>query len=99
MNGNPSTVGPVLTSGLVAQAIITAIQRLNPDAEVRDRGAYLRVLVPDRCVVTRAAIEAELGRPFRLPGDLEATMPSFKGRFTVSADQAAWTAALDETAT
>ena len=34
-----------------------------------DRGAYVRVLVPQCCVVTRAAIEKHLGRPFRFAQD------------------------------
>jgi toluene monooxygenase system protein D len=83
-------VGPVLTAGDAASAVIDAIRALNPRVEVRDRGSYLRVQVPRRCVVTRAAIEESLGRPFRLPGDLECLMPAFKGRFRVSTDEASW---------
>ena len=83
-------VGPVLQSGAEADAVIAAICALNPSAELLDRGAYVRVLVPGCCVVTRAAIEARLARPFRLPRDLEAIMSSFKGRFRVDADQASW---------
>ena len=67
-----------------------AIRALNVDVRVLDRGAYLRVLCPRRCVVTRAAIEARTGAPFRLPGDLELVMSSFKGRFSVSDDEARW---------
>ena len=87
----PDLVGPVLEAGDAARAVTAAIRELNPGAEVRDRGAYLRVHSPRRCVVTRAAIERNLGRPFRLPGDLECVMPAFKGRFTVSEDEATWT--------
>jgi toluene monooxygenase system protein D len=83
-------VGPVLTSGRVADAIVVAIKEENPGAQVTDRGSYLRVLVPRRCRVTRVAIETALSRPFHLPGDLELVMPSFRGRFFVSADQACW---------
>lgn len=83
-------VGPVLSSGPVADAIIAAIRQENDGVQVTDRGSYLRVLVPDRCAVTRAAIEGALSRPFRLPGDLEQVMPSFRGRFRVSEDQACW---------
>ena len=83
-------VGPVLTSGRVADAIDVAIREENPDAQVTDRGSYLRVLVPRRCRVTRVAIEAALSHPFHLPGDLELVMPSFRGRFYVSEDQACW---------
>jgi len=84
-------VGPVLEAGEIARAVIEAIRSSNQGVSIRDRGSYLRVLVPDRCLVTRAAIEAALGRPFGLPGDLECVMPSFKGQFTVTDDFAMWT--------
>jgi nitrite reductase/ring-hydroxylating ferredoxin subunit len=83
-------VGPVLQAGPLGSAVIEAIRALNVDARVIDRGAYLRVLCPRRCVVTRAAIEARTGAPFRLPGDLELVMSSFRGRFAVSEDDARW---------
>jgi MmoB/DmpM family len=72
-------VGPVLQAGTVANAIIAAIKDLNQDVMVVDRGAYVRVLVPQCCVVTRSAIEKHLGRPFRFPGELETVMSAFKG--------------------
>ena len=40
-------VGPVLQSGPVANAIIAAIKDLNQEVMVVDRGAHVRVLVPD----------------------------------------------------
>lgn len=83
-------VGPVLQSGPTANAVITAIKATNHHVDLLDRAAYVRVLVPQRCVVTRAAIETALGRPFRLPGDLEAIMSSFKGTFRVTDDEATW---------
>jgi hypothetical protein len=92
-SGDPATrdcVGPVLHNSGDAGAVIAAIRALNQEVRLLDRGAYVRVLVPNRCTVTRAAIEAETGRPFRLPRDLEAIMPSFKGRFRVDAEQACW---------
>jgi toluene monooxygenase system ferredoxin subunit len=83
-------VGPVLEAGPAADAVVAAIRFLNEDVQVLDRGAYLRVLVPGACLVTRAAIEAELRTPFRFPGDLERVMPSFKGKLTVTEDEARW---------
>jgi toluene monooxygenase system protein D len=83
-------VGPVLESGETSSAIVAAIRELNPSAEVQDRGSYLRVLAVKRCVVTRAAIERALGRPFRLPDDLEPLMPSFKGALTMTEEQVTW---------
>ncbi len=83
-------VGPVLQAGPVADAIVAAIRRDNQQVSVIDRGAYLRILCPDRCVVTRATIEETLHRRFTLPGDLEQVMSSFKGHFHVDEDQARW---------
>jgi toluene monooxygenase system protein D len=83
-------VGPVLEVNDVARAIITAIREANSEVTVVDRGAYLRVLVPGGCVVRRDAIERALGRPFRLPADLEMVMPSFKGAITIGDDEVTW---------
>jgi toluene monooxygenase system protein D len=69
---------------------VAAIKKLNSDVTVQDRGAYLRVLVPRACRVTREAIELELGQPFRLPQDLEALMLAFKGLVSIGADRVEW---------
>ena len=91
IGGTPDDdVGPVLQAGPLGTAVVSAIRALNADVRVLDRGAYLRVLCPRRCVVTRAAIEARTGAAFRMPGDLELVMSSFKGRFAVSEDEARW---------
>lgn len=86
----PDRVGPVLQAGTLANAIIAAIKDLNQDVLVVDRGAYLRVLVPHRCVVTRSAIEKHLGRSIRFPGELETVMSAFKGSLQLNQDDAAW---------
>jgi MmoB/DmpM family len=83
-------VGPVLQSGTVADAIVAAITEMNDDVMVVDRGAYVRVLVPQCCVVTRSAIEKHLGRSFRFPGELETVMSAFKGTFQLNQNDAAW---------
>jgi MmoB/DmpM family len=83
-------VGPVLQAGSVANAIIAAIKDLNQDVMVVDRGAYVRVLVPQCCVVTRQAIEKHLGRRFRFPGELETVMSAFKGSLQLNQNDAAW---------
>ena len=83
-------VGPVLQSGTVANAIVAAITELNEDVMVVDRGAYVRVLVPRCCVVTRSAIEKHLGRTFRFPGELETVMSAFKGSLQLNQNDAAW---------
>jgi hypothetical protein len=84
------TVGPVLEASPGGHAVVAAIQKLNRDVTVQDRGAYLRVLVPRICLVTRQAIELELGQAFRLPQDLEAVMPAFKGLVRIEADSVEW---------
>jgi toluene monooxygenase system protein D len=84
------TVGPVLIAGDVGRALVVALRELNPTALVQDRGAYLRVLVPDRCVLTRAAVERVVGHPVDLRAELERVMPSFKGRLSIDDDHAAW---------
>jgi hypothetical protein len=86
-----AVVGPVLMAGPVTTAIVAVIRDKHPDVQVTDRGSYLRVLVPGRCVIGRAHVEAVLRRPFHLPGDLERVMTSFRGRFQVTADEASWT--------
>ncbi len=90
MRARVERVGPVLEAGPIASVLIAAIREQNGQVEVQDRGAYFRVLVPLRCVLAREAIERRLGRAFRMPGDLELVMPSFKGVFTVDEDLAIW---------
>jgi hypothetical protein len=84
------SVGPVLEVGELATAIVAAIRDANANVTVVDRGSYVRVLVPHRCIVRRDAIERALGRAFVLPGDLERAMPSFKGVLTIDSEQAMW---------
>jgi len=88
----PDRVGPVLQAGPVADVVIAAIRELNADVEVVDRGSYLRVLCARRCRVTREALERHRGAAFRLPADLESVMPSFKGRLSLSEEEASWDA-------
>jgi toluene monooxygenase system protein D len=88
--GTYERVGPVLQAGAVGDAIVAAIRDLNDDVLVMDRGAYLRVLVPHRCIVTRSGIEKHLGRSFRFPGELETVMSAFKGTIRLTESDATW---------
>src|SRR5262245_11135385 len=90
MDERDSGVGPVLTRGPLTQAVLRAIEANNDGVNVIDRGAYVRVLAPRRCVLRRADVERETGAAFRLPSDLESIMPSFKGRMHLGADQVVW---------
>jgi toluene monooxygenase system protein D len=83
-------VGPVLEASEIGRAVASAILRSNPEATLDDRGAYLRVSVPGHCSVTRRDIEAELGRHFALPRDLELVMPAFRGLLRMSDDTVEW---------
>lgn len=83
-------VGPVLQAGALTDAIVAAIRDLNQDVVVVDRGAYLRLLVPAKCIVTRESIEKHLGRPVRFPGELETVMSAFKGSIRMNQDEAVW---------
>ena len=83
-------VCPVLQAGALTNAIVAAIRDLNPEVIVVDRGAYLRVLAPRSCMVTRASIEKHLGRPMRFPGELETVMSAFKGAIQLTQDEAVW---------
>ena len=84
-------VGPVLRVGMVADAVIAAIKQRHTAVVVLDRQIYCRVLVPGRCVVTRAGIEAHLGRAVSLPDDLAKVLLAFQGQFAVSEECATWT--------
>jgi toluene monooxygenase system protein D len=83
-------VGPVLQVGALSNAIVAAIRDLNREVIVMDRGAYLRVLAPRTCMVTRVSIEKHLGRPMRFPGELETVMSAFKGAIRLTQDHAVW---------
>jgi hypothetical protein len=84
-------VGPVLTKGTLTDAVVNALRECNHDLACIDRGAYLRISVPRQCRLERAVVERHSRAPFRLPADLEAIMPSFKGRLRLTEEQATWT--------
>ena len=92
MSDRRDWVGPVLLAGPAADSVVAAIRELNAGVEVVDRGSYLRVWCPRRCRVTRAVVERHRGAPFNLPVDLEAVMPSFKGRLSMSEEEVCWDA-------
>ena len=83
-------VGPVLEAGEVAEAIVAAIREANPGVSIQNRGSYVRVTAAGRCVLERRAVERILGRPFRLPGDLEQLMPAFSGKISFTGEEVVW---------
>jgi len=86
-------VGPIIRGfdGELADAVAAAIERDNPGSPVivDDQGGYVRVHVPNRCVLTRASLEEELGRSFPL-SELEQALASFAGRVLTSDDTVEW---------
>lgn len=83
-------VGPVLQATPFAHVVIAAIEDENEKVLVQDEGAYLRVLVPRVCRLSRAGIEAVTGSTVRFPGELEVVMSSFTGVLRLTEDGAVW---------
>jgi toluene monooxygenase system protein D len=83
-------VGPVLHATPFARAVISAIRDENKDVVVQDEGAYLRVLAPRVCRLSRAGLEATTGAAVRFPGELEVVMSSFTGVIELTEDGAVW---------
>ena len=86
-------VGPVIrgAEGDLAEALITAMQADNPDAQIYidDRGGYIRINMAERCVVTRASLEDALGKSFPLV-QIEPALCGFAGRIDMQEDQVVW---------
>jgi nitrite reductase/ring-hydroxylating ferredoxin subunit len=83
-------VGPVLHATPFARSVVSVIEEENADVLVRDEGAYLRVLAPRVCRLSRAGLEAATGLAIRFPGDLEVVMSSFTGVMQLTEDGAVW---------
>jgi nitrite reductase/ring-hydroxylating ferredoxin subunit len=84
-------VGPVLHATPFAHVVAAVIEEENDDVVVLDEGAYLRVLAPGTCRLSRAALEAATGPAIRFPGDLEVVMSSFAGVLKLTDDDVVWT--------
>ena len=85
-----SGVGPVLHATPFARSVVTVIEEENTHVLVQDEGAYLRVLAPGVCRLSRAGLEAATGLAIRFPGDLEVVMSSFTGVLQLTEDGAVW---------
>jgi toluene monooxygenase system protein D len=83
-------VGPVLHATPFAWSVVSVIEEENSPVVVHDEGAYLRVLVPRVCRLSRAGLEASTGLPVRFPGDLEIVLSSFTGVMRLTEDGAVW---------
>lgn len=83
-------VGPVLQATPFARSVVAAIEEENDEVLVHDEGAYLRVLTPRVCRLSRAALEAVTGFVVQFPGDLEVIMSSFTGVMELTEDGVIW---------
>jgi toluene monooxygenase system protein D len=83
-------VGPVLHATPFARAVVSVIEEENTQVLVHDEGAYLRVLVPRVCRLSRAGLEAATGGVVRFPGELEVVLSSFTGVMQLTEDGAVW---------
>jgi toluene monooxygenase system protein D len=84
------SVGPVLHATPFARTVISAIQDENERVIVHDEGAYLRVLAPRICRLSRSGLEAMTGATVRFPGELEVVMSSFMGVMQLTEDDVVW---------
>ena len=91
-------VGPVLHATPFARAVVSVIEEENTHVLVHDEGAYLRVLVPLVCRLSRAGLEAATGFDIRFPGDLEVVLSSFTGVMQLTEDDAVWRLAREPSA-
>jgi toluene monooxygenase system protein D len=90
-SGDPGLrVGPVLHATPFARAVVSVIEEENTQVLVHDEGAYLRVLVPLVCRLSRAGLEAATGGVVRFPGELEVVLSSFTGVMQLTEDGAVW---------
>jgi toluene monooxygenase system protein D len=83
-------VGPVLHATPFARSVVSVIEDENEHVLVQDEGAYLRVLAPRICRLSRAGLEAATGPAIRFPGDLEVVLSSFTGVMQLTEDGAVW---------
>ena len=91
-------VGPVLHATPFARSVVSVIEEENTHVLVQDEGAYLRVLAPRICRLSRAGLEAATGLAIRFPGDLEVVMSSFTGVIQLTEDGAIWQLAREPAA-
>jgi toluene monooxygenase system protein D len=98
-SGDPGLgVGPVLHATPFARAVVSVIEEENTDMRVQDEGAYLRVLVPRVCRLSRAGLEAATGSAIRFPGELEVVLSSFTGVMQLTEEGAVWRLAREPAA-
>jgi toluene monooxygenase system protein D len=91
------SVGPVLHATPFSRTVISVIRDENEQVVVQDEGAYLRVLAPRICRLSRAGLEVATGVTVRFPGELEVVMSSFTGVMQLTEDAVVWRLAGEPT--
>ncbi len=83
-----NSVGPVLRTGDVADAVIEAIQEDNPGREfvIANKVSYVRIETEGECIIRRETLSKHMGRPFSI-AELELDLTSFSGRVETTDDQ------------
>jgi toluene monooxygenase system protein D len=84
-------VGPVIRTGVLAEAVIDAVAEDNPgrDVIVMDRDDYVRIHTEHECRLTLSSLEKHYGQAYPLSA-LEIDMPSFKGRLRTRTTEYIW---------
>jgi len=86
-NRNERFVGPVITAGPMAEAVLDAVREDNADREIiaEEHASYVRIWVQDECLIRMETVSRMFGRPVSV-GDIEVNMPSFSGFIKTSHD-------------
>lgn len=81
-------VGPVVSAGEFADAIVEAVREDNPGKEVlvSCRASYVRIELEGECLLRRSTVQDKLGRPFQFT-ELEQNMPSFAGQIQTGVEE------------
>src|SRR6201986_778003 len=91
-------VGQVRHPTAFARSVVSVIEEENTHVLIQDEGAYLRVLVPRVCRLSRTGLEAATGSAIRFPGGLEGVLSSFAGVMQLTEDGAVWRLAREPSA-
>ncbi|MBJ26222.1 MAG: monooxygenase [Rhodospirillaceae bacterium] len=87
-NERSNSVGPVLRTGEVADAVIEAIQEDNPGRKfvIDDKVSYVRIETEGECIIRKETLSKYMGRPFSIT-ELELDLTSFSGRVETTDNQ------------
>lgn len=83
-----NNVGPIIRAGDLVDPVIETAEIDNPGKEIRveDKNAYVRIQADGELILTRATLEAQVGRPFNMQ-ELEINLASFAGQIQADEDR------------